>query len=259
MKSLSNRIFKNNQVNMGLPFQIRPVFNINTIRHVDPLESVGEKKEENTASEPENRESCEEIIAKAREEVEFIIKEARYEAVKIVDQAQKEAQMDSLKANEEAKQKGYEEGIHQARQQYEDILNEAEFIREHAKADYQEVLAGIESDVINTVLEVAKKVIGVELSFNKEDVLYLVKQAFEKCGNKEHVVLKVSPEDYDYLVDNRDKLLSMIDSVGELEIRKDVSLKEGGCIIETPYGSIDAGVQTKFKKIEEAFRQICAR
>jgi len=41
--------------------------------------------------------------------------------------------------------------------------------------------------------------------------------------------------------------------IGQLEIVKDQALKLGALILETPYGSVDAGMDTKLKKIEEAF------
>ena len=89
--------------------------------------------------------------------------------------------------------------------------------------------------------------------------MYLVKQAFEKCANRENIVLKAAPEDHEFLVNNKDRLLSMVEGVGELEIKKDTSLKPGGCIVETLYGSMDAGIQIKMKKIEEAFRQVIGK
>lgn len=234
---------------MGIPFQIKSPLNFETIKKADSFES------RNVEFEHHAKEESEELIRKAREEAEYIIREAQLEAAKIMESAEEEISSTRAGIEQEAWQKGYEDGAEEAKRQYEDLIREAEMIREHAKVEYKEVLAGIESNVVDTVMEVARKVIGVEISFNKDDVLYLVKQAFEKCANKENIALRVSPDDYDYICDNKERLLSMVEGVGELEIKKDTRMKEGACIVETPYGSIDAGVQTKLKKIEEAFRQ----
>jgi len=96
----------------------------------------------------------------------------------------------------------------------------------------------------------------MEISTNKEVILSLIKQAFEKCSSKENVVLKVSNEDYEYVCANKDVIMGQVEGIGELDIKKDSSLKAGGCIVETPYGTIDAGMETKFKKIENAFRDV---
>lgn len=87
----------------------------------------------------------------------------------------------------------------------------------------------------------------------------MVRQALEKCSNREDLTIKVSSQDYDFLVENKEKLLSMIDGVGNLDIKRDPALKTGDCLVETSYGNIDAGVQTKIRKIEEAFLKIVGK
>ena len=245
-----NRIFKNYQVNLGMPFQVKPPVSFDTIKKFD------EPEDEKDESAFDAREITEEMKKKAMEEADLVIKEAEYEAQRIIENTEIEIEERRLAVEEEAKQKGYEDGFNEAKKQYEDLIQEAEFVREHAKAEYKEVLESIESDTVNVIIDIAKKVIGSELSLNKENILFLVKQAFEKCTNKENIVLKVGAEDYDFLSESRDRLLSMVEGIGGLEIKKDSSLKAGVFIVETQYGSIDAGVQTKLKKIEQAFRQV---
>lgn len=248
---MSNKVFKNYQINLGIPVQIRNPLNFQNIKKVDLLEDL-EKEEEVI----QNQEKPEEILENARQEAELLIKEAKLEAARLIELAENEANENSQTAYDEASRKGYEDGFEAARKQYADLIEEAKFIKEHARVEYREVLEGIETDIVNLVIDVARKVIDVELSFNREDLIYLIKQAFDRCTNKDNVILKVSPEDYDYVMENRGKLLSMVDGVGELDIKKDTLLANRACVIETPYGSVDAGVQTKLKKIEEAFLEV---
>ncbi|MCX7922373.1 MAG: FliH/SctL family protein [Clostridia bacterium] len=249
---MSNKIYKNYQVNLGIPFPVNTPLNFETIRHVDNAVELIESEDDIAQNEEE---SHEEIIQKARDEAEFIIKEAHYEASRIVENIEREAAESKEKIEDEARQQGYEDGYNQAKMQYEALMNEAEAIKEQARIEYKEVLQSIEEDAVNTILDIAKKVICEELSVNKESILYMVKQVFEKCANRENIVLKVSAEDHEYLIENKNQLLSMVEGIGDLEIKIDASLKVGACIVETSYGSIDAGMQTKLKKIEEAFRQ----
>lgn len=254
---MSNRVFKNYQVNVGIPYHIQSVFGFP--QEVQMEEAVEE--EEDTALEDEFDEAAarEEILRQARAEAEIIIQEAKYEAERITEEAHKTALENSIRAEEDAAMKGFEEAFNEVKVQYEDLLQEAESIRNHARVEYSEVIASIESDAVNIILDVARKVIGNEIVTNNENILYLVRQAFEKCSNKENAVLRVSQDDFEFVTENKDRLLSMIEGIGELEIKKDPSLKTFGCIVETPLGSIDASLQTKLKKIEEAFREIIRR
>lgn len=254
---MSSKIFKNYQVNVGNPFQIRPPVNFHTIQHASLDEEDG--TDENQCEETNTKENAEDILSQAREEAELIIKEAGLEAERLMENALKESEGRSLEIEEEARNRGYEDGYNEAKKQCEDILQEAEFVREHARTEYKEVLESIESDAINVILDIAKKVIGDEISTNKESILMLIRQAFEKCSNKENVILRVSAEDYDFIEENKEKLLSLVEGIGTMDIKKDVSLKTGSCLVETSYGNVDAGVQTKLKKIEDAFRNVIGR
>ncbi len=251
MRLLSNKIFKNYQVNLGMPVQIRPPVNFHTLQHA--AEAFAEEEE---AESVELCETAEDILAKAREEADLIVKEARLEAIRLLEMAEKEITETRLLAEAEAKNQGYADGLKEGRSQYDDLIQEAGFIREHARAEYKEVLEGIESEAVNVILDIAKKVIGAEVGANRESILSIVRQAFERCANKGKALLKVAPEDYEYLMENREKLLSVLEGADEPEIKKDSSLKPGACVVETAYGSIDAGVETKLEKIEEAYRQV---
>ena len=87
-------------------------------------------------------------------------------------------------------------------------------------------------------------------------MIYLVRQALESCSNKTNLVLKVSPADYEYITGNMDRLASLAPGSGDIEIKQDLSLEPGSCIIDSAFGSVDAGVRTRLRKIEEAFREI---
>ncbi|MDP4092151.1 MAG: FliH/SctL family protein [Bacillota bacterium] len=251
---MSSKIFKNYQVNVGLPFQVKSPLNFDTIQKVNFVEQA-EEEIEHTAPD----ENPEEIINKANEQAEVIIEEARLEAEKLITNAENELNQLRKAVEEEAWQKGYEDGTEASRKQFESTMTEAEAVREQARADYKTILESAEADTVETILEIAKMVIGMEISFNKEDILYLVKQAFDKCSNKDNMILKVSPEDYEYVIANLDRLKSMLEGAPEFSVKKDASLKNGDCLVETSFGTVNAGVQTKLDNIEKAFRQVMGK
>ncbi|RCX15512.1 flagellar assembly protein FliH [Anaerobacterium chartisolvens] len=246
---MSSNIYKNYQINLGIPFTVKSAVNFHTINTVSKNEDIEDSREE----------IPEDIISSAKEEAELIIKEAHYEAERIIKDAEARANESSAAIEEEARQRGLSEGMEQARMQYEALINEAGDIKQSAKVEYNKVLEGMEADTVGVIIEIAQSVIGRELELDNENILYLVRQAFEKCINKEKLILRVSMDDYDYVSDNKNKLLSMTAGIGELEIKGDPSLKRGACMVDTPFGSVDAGADTKMRKIEECFRQALGR
>ncbi len=252
---MSNKIYKNNQVNVGNPFQVKfPV------TYQPPVRKIGlkcdlDKEEEEDQQQVDYNAMGEEIINKAKAEADMIIKEALLEAKDILKKASVDVENLKQQVYEEARSDGYEQGLAQAKQEYEALIEEAQDIKNQAGIEYKKVLDSLEEDSVNTIIDIAKKVISKELEC-KQNILLLVKDAFEKCSKDRKVVLKLSEQDYDFVNENKDELESMLERSEEIEIKKDLSLKEGGCIIETSIGSIDASAETKFEKIENDFKDI---
>jgi flagellar assembly protein FliH len=252
---LYNRIFKSSQISVGVPIQIKGPVNYNNIKKAnnlkfDVMPNVDDIKE---------TKSYDEIIDRAREEAEAIIKEAESEAVKLIEVAQREGDKLKKSIEDEARKEGFNQGYEEAKRQYENLIEEAEDIKKNAEEEYRELLNGVEKDAVNVILDIAKKVIGEQVSLNKENILEVLRKGFEKCSNKEDITIKVAPSDHDFVVKNREKILSLTDGVGKLDIKKDSSLKAGDCIIETSYGTVDAGVSRKLKKIEDTFIKLIGK
>ena len=248
-----NKIYKNHQVNVGIPFQIKTPINY-TYQTVGAVNRAVEK-EDDLVEEPE-KESAEDFLESAREEAGLIIEEAQYEAARIIEAAAKEAEESRIAVEEEARMKGYEEGIQQGKCQYDELIREAEAVRENAINEYKNMLDGLESEALSIIMDIAKSVIGDEISNNKESIIKIIRQAFEKCTNREKITLRVSSGNYDYVEENKSRLISLVDGIRELEVKVDAGLSDGACIVDTPFGSVDAGVETKLRKIEEAFKQV---
>ncbi|HOM03253.1 MAG TPA: FliH/SctL family protein [Acetivibrio sp.] len=255
----SNKIFKSSQVNIGIPVQIKVPLNYQNIKKIKEPEvdfdSCVNEKSEILNKKIENEKA---ILERAHKEAEEIIRQAELEAAKILEDAREKGFQLMAEIEEDSRQKGFEKGYEEAKMQYEDLLQEAELIRENALKEYREMLQGIEKDALNVIIDISKKVIGTEISMNKDRLLEMIAQAFERCSNRENITLKVSSADYDFIVENKDRILSMVEGIGQLDIVKDQALKLGALILETPYGSVDAGMDTKLKKIEEAFFKVLA-
>ncbi len=245
---------------MGIPFQVKAPHTSNIIKH-KAVKNINEEEIDEDLEEDveEKGPSPEEILENAKKEAEFIVKEAEFEAERILEEIKEQCDEYRAEIERQAMESGYEKGENEAKSQYNDLIKEAEFIREHAKSEYNEVLQSIESDAVEMILDIAKKVINTEISQNKEAILYMVKDAFGNCSNIESVTLKVSSDNYELLVKSKDELISMVEGLDDLEIKKDLSLKSGGCILETPFGTVDAGKDTKFQKIEEAFKLVLGK
>lgn len=253
----NNKIFKNHQINIGMPFPVKaPITYQPPVRKVNlTVVNLDSDAEEAETEKIDYKAMSEEIVSKAREEADMIVKEALLDAKDILSQASVETAALREQALQAARQEGYEEGKASAEQEYARLLEEAEEIKNQAGIEYNQILASVEEDAVNTILEIAKKVISQELKC-KENLFLMIRDAFDKCSRDRKATLKLSETDYNTATENQDELMQILQMPDNLEIKKDMTMEEGDCIIETPYGSIDAGAETKFENIESDLKSL---
>ncbi len=244
-------VYKRSQVNIGNPYKVITRQEESTITeeaYEEAASTVLDKDEELAISQ--------DIIFKAKEEAATIKREAELEAEKLLSEAKEEAEIIRTEAEQKAKEEGYRKGEELAQQHYDRLLTEAQEFRDKCKEDYEKTIAGLEADIVELVLGIASKVVGDEIKNNKETILSIVRDTIKSSTNHENIVVKVSVEDYDFVVQNQNELLSMSGDINEIEIKKDSSLTKGSCIVESGFGSVDGSVETRMENIKQAFYDI---
>lgn len=251
---MSGRVIKNYQISIGTPLKVNVQDTIkqNTNNDAHNMNDDSLKKLSSIQVDKfieEAKSKAEKMLNQAQEEVENILSNANEEAIKLKNAVKEEA-------IEQGYQEGFDKGYEDSRNEHEYLISEVEDFKQKTLEECKKYMESVESDIIKMVMEISKKVIHDKISNDKDEVLEMVKQSIEKCCNNEQITVRVSFEDYNYIFENRDKLISTIDGLEKLEIVKEESLELGSCIIESSYGTIDASVNKKLKRIEDSFYNI---
>lgn len=241
-----SNVLKNYQVNMGRPYQVK----IKPRQEVVPAEN--EKKE----AAPEKKETADDILENARKEAERIINEARINAEAILESAHEKVAEQAREAERAAKEEGYRHGEALARQHYQNLIAEAEELRQKAKEIYDNTISGLESEIVELIIQIAKKVVGTELSQNRDVILGLIRTALSAVSSAEIITICVCADDYDYVIENKDRVLEGVKGIRDFEIKKDNSLKKGECIIDTGFGTVDSSLETQLQAVENTLREL---
>ena len=131
------------------------------------------------------------------------------------------------------------------------ILNRA--IEEVRKLK-ESIRASAEKEVVELALAVARKIVGYEVQINRDTVVEITKAALEKVEDRETITVKINPSDYRYLHERTSQMIHLIENTDRLTFVEDPAIDEGGCLIETDCGDVDARIENQFKIIEAAFR-----
>ncbi len=120
----------------------------------------------------------------------------------------------------------------------------------------REQFQNIDHVLLKLVLEIAKKIINAEVTTNREYVLSVIKKAVYYIGDKERLIVRVAPADFEIVSGRKDFWLPVTERVKEIVIENDDRITQGGCIIESNSGTVDARLGVQFKELESLVEKI---
>ncbi len=170
------------------------------------------------------------------------------------------AEIESLKAEakEEAKQSGYREGLKEglisAENEHDEKMNELDSAIESLKQLYSKEISGLEDICLELVFESLVKVLGSELQ-KPEVVMQAVKQVISKARDTNKMTLHVSRKDYEVISQNKEELQSLVQGA-TVEIVPDSRVMLGGCLLESPDGSMDGRLEMQLQRLKEIFMNV---
>lgn len=154
---------------------------------------------------------------------------------------------------EAAAKEGYQEGLNEAK---EDIERVKEAIGKFFNAK-QEVYDSIAPDILEISLDIAKKIIKKEMSENPEILLENIKDILKGLSKEEtKIILKVNPVQVAMLKQEIPEAMSTAGLEAKVIIIPDETVMEGGCMITTTNGVIDATIETQLAIISEVLKEV---
>lgn len=120
----------------------------------------------------------------------------------------------------------------------------------------QNVYFETEQEIVKLAMAIARKIVCNEIRVNKDTVVNVVKEAVKKVEGNEKVKVKLSGNDFQFIKGQKPAMIDKINSIENVVFEMDESIPDGGCIIETESGNIDARLEKQFQAIEEAFESI---
>ncbi|WP_309121398.1 flagellar assembly protein FliH [Paenibacillus sp.] len=216
---------------------------------------------------------AEQLIEDAKTAAEELLQGASDEANRLMNEANSqierwwdERRMEDLRVVEESRQSGYEtgyrEGLRQAEdetaEKYESLLREARQLVEEAHHVKERVISEAEPFLVELATAVAKKIIGEHLAVDTEWTKAQVKRTLERRREKGLITLCVAPSQFAKMQDARAELLLAVDSEADLTIVPDATVDEGGCVVRTSFGSIDARIDTQLSELKAALMEVAS-
>ena len=169
----------------------------------------------------------------------------------ILEDARKQAD-DILKdAKENGYKEGYEKGTIESKQKSDDLQTklEADYksMSEKLQNEYDEKYQVMESELVDTLMEVFSKVTLTIAEDKKDLVLLLIQRTLKYADANKDFLIRVSDVDYGFVMNSIDKLYDCVSLDSKIEVVRDNTLKKNQCIIETDAGAFDCSLDIQLE------------
>ncbi|MBW5444576.1 flagellar assembly protein FliH [Cohnella sp. CFH 77786] len=206
--------------------------------------------------------TAQEIVRQAREEAEDIRAAARMEA----ESWWQSRRAEDAGVTEEARQSGYAEGYaagaeraeSELRAEWESRMREARSLVEQAYISKERIIAEAEAFVVELSCSIAEKLLSAKLAEEPERAIRLFAGALARRKEQGVITLCVAPAQFEFVSAAKDELSLVLDAQAELQIVPDASVGDGGCIVRSSFGSIDARIDTQLSTVRAELLRVAA-
>lgn len=174
--------------------------------------------------------SAEEVLKKAKEDALHY----RSEVV---------AEIEALK--EKAQKEGFEQGFSQWVKAIADL--EEEIIKNRKET---------EKAIVPIALKAAKKIVGEQLKVSEDAIIDIISNSLKAVAQHKKITIWVNPKELEIVQSHKDKIKKQFENLEVLSIRPRNDITEGGCLIETEVGIINAQLENQWLILENAFNKL---
>ena len=188
-------------------------------------------------------------------EIDFKLQQASEQAEAIINDAQNQAEGIKQGAIEQGHQEGYDAGYQEGMAAVESLKADIEAQRDGLEKEYQMLVDELEPEMVDVLTQIYEHVLGIELRDDKGIILHLLKNTLSRIEPGNDLIVHVSSDDYDEVMDEKEALNACVTSPNTtMEIIEDPLLKENECMIESDSGVFDCSLGVELSEISRKLK-----
>jgi len=170
----------------------------------------------------------------------------------------KKPDMDEIKklAFEEGFNKGMAEGVEIGRKEAEPVISNFLGNIGEVTRFKQKILNSCETDVVELVVAAAQKIVQKEISLDKEIAASVIRNALKSLTDRKDISVRINPLDYDIIHERKSEYFGDIDGLRDVTFVEDDLVSQGGCMIESRFGEVDARIEKQMEALEQGLKNV---
>ncbi|HLA26736.1 MAG TPA: FliH/SctL family protein [Syntrophales bacterium] len=160
------------------------------------------------------------------------------------------------KATEEVRKEAYKQGFSeglqfrknetlQAMKALTGLINEVGALK---KKFYEEA----EGQMLELIFSIVEKVIHREVATNKDVVLSVLKEAVKNVVDRDGMKIRMNPRDFSFMTEIKADFIREMNGAKDVVFEEDAAIMQGGAVLETLSGEVDARLEQQLKEIKTA-------
>lgn len=182
-----------------------------------------------------------------------ILNRTMNDAKRILENARAEAGEVTQEAHKKGFDTGYEEGRAKAEKEASNMISAFEELTRELVCVREKYYGQAEEEMIDLVISVAGTVLGIEFQGNRELIRKIILRAVGMLQAREEMKIRINPKDFAEAEKSKNDLAKEVEDIDKVTFKSDPMISEGGCVVETNIGSIDARIETQLNAIREQF------
>jgi flagellar assembly protein FliH len=112
-----------------------------------------------------------------------------------------------------------------------------------------------EAELLTLIRAMVAKLVNHEVSVNHKVIEKCLARAMTYVVGQSRVVVHLNPEDFLIIKDVVMEDPLFLEGAGRVELMEDLAVKQGGCLLVTEFGEIDATLENRQAKLDQAVEQ----
>jgi len=205
------------------------------------------------AAELEAKAKTDEMLENARAEAKKIALEAREDAEKMRERAEAEGYEKGLKKGQEEGKHSFDEELAEKMSQDDQMLKQVlDEIYEERERTYNE----LEDEVAGLALEIVRKILNPPEEELGDIFTPLIKNALRQMSTDGKIIIRVGAKEYERFFSSGAATIELDSGITvTASVLRDVTLREGDCIIDTEDVTVNAGIDSQLQYVRLAFER----
>ena len=195
-------------------------------------------------------------VKRQTDEAQVIAQNAKKDAEDIIADSEKNKDSVNRDAYKEGFNRGREEGFKEGNLEVQRLTDRLHTIINKTMDRRQEILSETEQQIVDLVLLMTRKVVKVISENQRNVVVSNVVHALRKVKGRGDVVIRVNLADVKMTTEHIQNFISAAENIKNITVVEDSTVDQGGCIIETDFGAVDARIASQLNELEQKILEI---